>query len=192
MNKKIRSRIEGIGKKDLMIRNTIRLFKQDYWYILDLSFSLLIGSITIHICDQDIIISNMNEQKFLIKIESANIDNFLIIKIPDGASVIIETLKIYTLGLVDYGINKIEGVGGTLRKDSSGNEYIENENMNFSTFQDRKNIITLLWNGITLEEENYDGQANQSNLGKTYFRIFSPPLEVNERKLLLRWLQQTH
>ena len=64
--------------------------------------------------------------------------------------------------------------------------------MNFSTFQDRKNIITLLWNGITLEEENYDGQANQSNLGKTYFRIFSPPLEVNERKLLLRWLQQTH
>ena len=40
MNKKIRSRIEGIGKKDLMIRNTIRLFKQDYWYILDLSFSL--------------------------------------------------------------------------------------------------------------------------------------------------------
>lgn len=185
------TRIEGVGKKNLIIRNTLRLFKQSYWYILEIKPSYISGGIEkfiISVCQQDMDITKTVTQRLLFKVQDSSLNNVIQIKIPEGVSIILESLKIFTLGLLDTGINT-KGMGGVL-----GSRFVQDEDISVPILSDKGALKSYVWDGVSLKQEDYNFQEEQTveSGKKTYFRLITQSLNLLSEQQLIAWIKRNY
>lgn len=179
--------IQIYGKKSLILDNTLRLFKKNYWYIIEYNIPYLKGSFNFNICLQSYKIEENDIPSFKKILFRINEDekNYLEIEtLSNDTKVIIDKIKCYTLGLMNFGYNN-NSEKGTL-----GNRFILNENLKFSDDpQAEKNII---WDGRVLFLRQPYLHSEIVTSKKTFFRIISPLLNIYDLQQLIAWIKRTY
>ena len=179
--------IQISGQKSIIIDNTLRLFKKDYWYILNYHIEHLNGSFNFKICDQVFLKNELNDQKILIKITQSELHNFLEIEtLSNDSELIINKIIIVTLGLMNFGYLNIEDTSkGTLK-----NRYVQNDNILIPIDDLSERNIT--WDGRIVQLNNVYNHLERQTITKTFFRIISPILNIEEIQQLFAWIKRTY
>lgn len=179
--------IQIAGKKNIILENTLKLFKKDYWYIIEYDITYLKESFSFNICLQSYTIEENNIPSFKKILFRINEDeqNYLEIKtFSEETKVIINKLKCYTLGLMNFGYNNIS-IKGNL-----GNRFVLNENLNLPDVNLAEKNIS--WDGRILFLKEPYSHSEIQNSEKTFFRIISPLLNKYDIQQLIAWIIRTY
>lgn len=175
--------IQISGGHSSILMNTTNLFKEGLWYIIQLEESFLINSYILSICSQSIEINSLSEKKFLIRINDSSLENYIKIDVPLNSSVIIKKLKLYILGLLDHGYNF------TVNKAIQRNRFVDEEN--FSIPESLLSSSSFRWDGYFIYGKIYEDKTLIVS-EKTYFRIISKSLSLEDFQQLVAWIKRTY
>lgn len=175
--------IQITGGHSSILMNTTSLFKEGLWYILQIEESFLINNYKISICSQEIEIDTLSEKKFLFRINDSSLGNYIKLDVPINSSVIIKKIKLYILGLLDYGYNF------SLNKATQRNRFVDGEN--FSIQESLLSSLSFRWDGYFIFGKVYNDKTLIVS-EKTYFRIVSKSLSLEDFQQLVAWIKRTY
>ena len=178
--------IQITGGHTCNLLNTSHLFKENIWYIIECEETYLLNSYFISICSQEVEVTQQGKKKFLFRInQSSTQDNVIKINVPLLSSVIIKKIKIYILGLLDYGFTTY-----LPNKPIQKNRFIENKKfkINPSPFSSS----SFRWDGYFIFGSFSTSHQNLVFSEKTYFRLVCSSLSLESFQQLVAWIKRTY